>query len=340
MTVSIVFYALAALALLSGLILLVLAFLAPDRNFEKGVYAVMVLVLAGLVFVVGFLLANFNRSNMGYGMMFPYENPATVHEIDPCYICGPKATLEPESAPVEDPEVVLEGQPAEYYFVPTGTLPECFPVNGPWLEAFGNGLVYEIDPADPIFDQTAFNYFEGVIIPSTPSDLHITFEMIVKFVAEQGNVWTCDVVTDPKIKHTILFQSADKKWQNWDGQPTKPFHDETIITPFGGWSYDAGIKPAWALEADDTNLVCPFTTVSMSNPAGVIQSDGSFVGAPGKAGCDFVAIYPDGQAVRYHDAIDSFPYPADTRFFLFEKSKTNEEVAQAINVATVTNSWK
>lgn len=328
-------YIFAALIFLAGLVLLVRAFLAPDHKLERGAVAVIVMLVAVMLLALWLMLANFNWTNMGPGTMFPFWNPATVQnetvpsasEVDP-FEPGPT---------VEDPEVVLEGQSAEYYFVPTSTLPECFPVNGPWLEAFGNGLLYEIDPADPIFDQTAFNYFEGVIIPSTPSDLHITFEMIVKFVAEQGNVWTCDVVTDPKIMHTILFQSADKKWQNWDGQPTKPFHDETIITPFGGWSYDAGIQPAWALEEDDTNLVCPFTTVSMSNPAGVIQSDGSFVGAPGKAGCDFVAIYPDGQAVRYHDAIDSFPYPADTRFFLFEKSKSNEEVAKAINVATVTD---
>lgn len=331
MTVIIVAYVFAALFLLAGLVLLVRAFLAPERNFEKGVVAVMVMVVAGLLFVIGFLLANFRQGNMmgyPYPMMYPYFNwPVTE-------------APETEAAPTVESSDILGGQSAEYYFVPTSTLPECSPVNGPWLDAFGKGLVYEIDPADPIFDQAAINYFEGVIIPSEPFDTHSVFEMVIKFKAEQGNVWTCGAISDFRVRHTILFQSADKKWQNWNSQPTKPFHDIYVFTPLGTWSYGAGIKPAWALEADDTNMVCPFTTVSMSNPVGVIQLDGSFVGAPGKAGCDFVAIYPDGQAVRYHDAIDSFPYPAGTRFFLFEKSKSNEEVAQAINVATVTNSWK
>ncbi len=250
------------------------------------------------------------------------------------------SAISQDSSTSSNPGTSASGLSAEEYFVPTNTLPECFPVNGPWLEAFGNGLVYEFDPADPIFDQSAFYYFEGVVVPSTPVDLHSTFEMTEKFVAEQGNVWTCGVVTDPKVKHTIIFQSTNKKWQNWNEQPDQPFHDMIAITQFGRWPSEAGVQPAWALEKDDTNMVCPFTTVSMNNPAGVIQDDGSFVGAPGKAGCDFVAIYPDGSAVRYEDAIDSFPYPAGTRFFLFEKSMTNEEVAKAINVASVTNSWK
>ncbi len=317
MIAILVFYALAAIFLLVGLVLLVRAFLAPERKFEKGLVAVMVMVVAGLLFVIGFLLANFNRTNMGPGMMFPYGNPATVQT---------------EAAP---DLIVTNSGSAETNFVPTSALPECFPVNGPWLDAFAKGLVYEIDPADPIFDQTAFNYAEVVVVPSEPGDLHSVFEMKDKFVAEQGNIWTCGVVSDLKVKHTILFQSADKKWQNWDIQPDKPFHDIRVITPFALWTYDAGIKPAWALEADDTNLVCPFVTVSMSNPAGVIQPDGSFVGAPGKAGCDFVAIYPDGQAVRYHDAIDSFPYPAGTRFYLFAKSLSNEEVAKDLNIGVI-----
>lgn len=321
MTIIIFAYVFAALIFLAGLILLVRAFLAPDHKLERGAVAVIVMLVAVMLLALWLMLANFNWTNMGPGMMFPFWNPATA---------------EPEAAPeLNSPDTITD----EAFFV-NGDLPECFPVNGPWLDAFGKGLVYEIDPADPIFDQAAFNYAEVVVVPSDPGDLHSVFEMEDKFTAEQGNIWTCPDVTDRKVKHTILFQSADKKWQNWDGQPTKPFHDIRVFTFYGVWSYDAGIQPAWALGTDDTNLVCPFPEVSMSNPAGVIQPDGSFVGAPGKAGCDFVAIYPDGSAIRYHDAIDSFPYPAGTRFFLFEKKLTNAEVAQAINVATVTNSWK
>jgi hypothetical protein len=275
----------------------------------------------------------------------PTPTPTGVSQANPTIapdsVSGGKtATPSPTLAPTEVPTATRTPETvstrAEDYFV-SGKLPDCVPVNGPWLEAFGNKQVYEIDPADTIFDHTAFNYFEGVVVPSQPTDLHSVFEMQEKFVAEQGNVWTCGVVTDEKVRHTIIFQSADKKWQNWDGQASKPFHAMNVSTFFGPWDYEAGEKPAWALGTNDTNTVCPFTEVSRSDPAGVIQPDGSFVGAPGKAGCDFVAVAPDGTALRYHDAIDSFPYLAGTRFFLFQKSFTNEEVAKAINVAVVTD---
>lgn len=302
--------------------------------FKATIKTIPIIILVLFLLVTG--IVAYGNFNFPTATATP-QVEQTVPPVEVVETEAPVEVVETEPATIEVPEV-LEGQPAEYYFVPTSTLPECFPVNGPWLEAFGNGQSYEVDPADPIIDQSAFNYFEGVTIPSSPGDQHSTFEMTGKFVAEQGNIWTCGVVTDPKIKHTVLFQSADKKWQNLDDQGLA--HPMLVTTAFGSWPYASGEQPAWALEAEDTNMVCPYTTVSMSNPAGVIQSDGSFVGAPGKAGCDFVAIYPDGRAVRYHDAIDNFPYPAGTRFFLFEKSMTNEEVAQAINVAYITNSWE
>lgn len=217
-------------------------------------------------------------------------------------------------------------------------VPDCVAVNGPWLKAFGQGQTYKIDPKSDVFDHNAFNFFEGVVVGSDPKDLHTVRPLDAVIDAEQGNVWNCGAKTTEDQQHTILFQSADKKWQNLTSQ--KLAHPMHVVTPYGDWSYATGEQPAWALGTDDTNLVCPFTSVSRQDPAGVIQPDGSFVGAPGKAGCDFVEVLPDGSALRYHGAIDNFPYPEGARFFLFTPGMSNADVAKAINVGSIADGTK
>lgn len=219
-------------------------------------------------------------------------------------------------------------------FLSESEVPDCYPVNGPWLEAFGKGKEYEISRDSKIFKADDFVYFEGVLVGSNPKDLHQTFEMTSTVKAEQGNVWTCGPRKEmaAEARHTILFQSADKKWQNWDGQAEKPFHPMKVVTEFGNWSYKAGEKPAWALNSPVAN--CPFAKPELNNPAGaILQADGTFIGAPGKAGCDFLAQYPDNTAKRYKGARDSFPYPAGTKFWIFDPKLSNAELAKQLNLA-------
>lgn len=255
---------------------------------------------------------------------------------EPSSTPAPTATLAPTATPIpatatKVPAVIKP----EDKFLSESEVPDCYPVNGPWLEAFGKGKTYEISRDSKIFKADDFVYFEGVVVGSKPVDLHQTFEMTSTVKAEQGNVWTCGSRKEmsPEARHTVLFQSADKKWQNWDGQLDKPFHPMKVVTEFGNWSYKAGEKPAWALNSKVPN--CPFTAKpELNNPAGaILQADGSFVGAPGKAGCDFLAQFPDNTAKRYKGAKDSFPYPAGTKFWIFDPKLSNADLAKFLNLA-------
>lgn len=271
-----------------------------------------------------------------------YAIRTTTTAAAPTATSVPTATLVPTTAPTATPTPAATATkvPAvikpEDKFLSESEVPSCLPINGPWLEAFGKGKTYEISRDNKIFKADDFVYFEGVVVGSKPADLHQTFEMTSTVKAEQGNVWTCGSRKEmsPEARHTVLFQSADKKWQNWDGQPDKPFHPMKVVTEFGNWSYKAGEKPAWALDKVAPN--CPFTTQKpeLNNPAGaILQADGSFVGAPGKAGCDFLAQYPDNTAKRYKGAKDSFPYPAGTKFWIFDPKLSNADLAKFLNLA-------
>lgn len=245
------------------------------------------------------------------------------------------ATAIPATPTETAPAGLLKNQPAEYYF--SGVSLVCMPVNGPWVEAFAKGQTYEVKGDSNVFAPDTFKYFEGTLVIGQPIDRHYTFEITKdsKFTAIQGNIWDCGVVISDKDKITTLFQSTNKKWQNWNSQDPKPFHPMAVLTGYNSWYYNAGIKPAWALNEDDTNLICPFTKPEMSNPLGEIQADGTFIGTPGKAGCDFLAIYPDGKAVRYEGVIERFPYPSGTRFFLFDPKFTNKELKTLLNLGKI-----
>jgi len=233
------------------------------------------------------------------------------------------AVPEPKSSPAAIVNFVAE-------------VPACYSINGDWQKAFAQGQVYQVVPGrGGLPSNGSFVFFEGVVAASQPKDLHSVFEVTKAFAAEQGNFWNCGPVTDNSVKTTILFQSADKKWQNLTSQ--KLAHPIRVIDAKGTTSdYASGEKPLWALGRDDTSMVCPYTDKPyQQNPAGVIQPDGTFVGAIGKAGCDFVAILPDGKAFRFEGAKDSFHYTASSRFFLFTPSLTNEAIASALNLGKI-----
>lgn len=261
--------------------------------------------------------------------------PATTIPATAIPATAVPATAIPATPSATAPTGLLKNQPAEYYF--SGVSLVCYPVNGPWVEAFAKGQTYEVKGDSNVFAPDTFKYFEGTLVIGQPIDRHYTFEVTKdsKFTAIQGNIWDCGVVISDKDKITTLFQSTDKKWQNWDSQDPKPFHPMAVLTGYNSWYYNAGVKPAWALNEDDTNLVCPFTKPEMSNPLGEIQADGTFIGTPGKAGCDFLAIFPDGKAVRYKGVIERFPYPTGTRFFLFDPKFTNKELKTLLNLGKI-----
>lgn len=250
---------------------------------------------------------------------------------------APTATLAPTATPIPATATATKGPTIkpEDKFLSESEVPGCLPINGPWLEAFGKEISYEIKRDSQIFRADDFVYFEGVVVGSSPKDLHQTFELTTTVTAEQGNIWACGLRSkmSPEARHTVLFQSTDKKWQNWDDQLKKPFHPMKVVTEFGNWSYKAGVKPAWAL--DNEVAKCPFTTKpELNNPAGaIVQADGSFVGAPGKAGCDFLAQFPDNTAKRYKGAKDSFPYPSGTKFWIFDPKFSNADLAKFLNLA-------
>lgn len=330
MTVVIVFYILSALVLLAGLVLLVRAFLAPERSFEKSVVAVMVMVIASLLFVVGFLLANFNLP-MGYGMMFPFRNQATVEtEAAP--------VTDETSSPLEAVQEFFGHELAENHFT-TKSIPACTPVNADWKKLFGYGNGYAIVRSDAIFPVGHIIAFEGVVTGTDP--LHTTQVLTGTVYADQANLWDCGTtdISDEAL-HTLMFEITDKKWQDQTVQGlSKPYQ---TITPFGTYDYADGEKPAWApTVVDVTSPICPFPLPALSDPAGV-PTDGGFVGAPGKAGCDFVLVFSDGKtAIRYHSAIDSFFYPTGSHFYLFDPKLDNVIASAAIpGNPVITNSWK
>lgn len=216
-------------------------------------------------------------------------------------------------------------------------VPSCVSLNGAWTEAFAKGLIYEVKPAKGgLPTDGTFTYFEGVVVGSEPKDTHSVFQVQKDFKAEQGNFWACAGQLTDNQKFTILFQSADKKWQNLDSQ--KLAHPMAITDPSGKvWRYASGEKPAWALSKADTDLVCPYSEPTLQDPAGALLANGTFIGAPGKAGCDFIVISPDGNALRYSGSQDGFKYQSGSRFFLFDPKWSNENLASTLNLGKVKN---
>lgn len=261
---------------------------------------------------------------------FSFQNPNTVQSV---------ATNVANTVEQKTNQVISNPAPSEAsaVVVVPGTVPDCYSINGDWEKAFANNQIYQVKPGTGGLPTGEFVFFEGVLVDSQPKDLHSVFEIKTDFTAEQGNFWACGSITSDEVKNTILFQSADKKWQNLDSQGLA--HPIEVTTSDGKkHSFESGQKPDWYLDADETAMVCPYTDKPYrQDPAGVIQPDGTFVGAPGKAGCDFVAIGPDGQALRYTGAQDNFVFEAGTRFFLFDQSWSNEDLATELNIAKIKN---
>ncbi|SRR5258706_1242926 len=255
---------------------------------------------------------------------------------------GYSPAASPTVAPTVESKTYKIGDIDEDHFTTQG-IPACYPVNpASWKTLFGtkNGT-YLIDPANSLFNPNHGYVFEGVITGTNP--LH-TVEILTAVVeTDQANLWDCGTAEGltANAVHTLLFEFVDKKYQDQTAQGlTKPYQ---VITPFGVYNYADGDKPAWAPTVKDvTAPACPFYAPALSDPAGVQQPDGSFVGAPGKDGCDFVLVAVDGKtAVRYHGPIDSFPYPNGGSFYLFNPALDNKTVSVGIpGNPTVTNSWK
>lgn len=252
---------------------------------------------------------------------------------------GTKTPSEEAQSPFDFLSSVLGSDIAENHFTTTG-IPSCYPANFDWKPIFGQpDGTYKLDPAHDKFNQDHSYWVEGVISGTNP--VHSVFELSAVVTVDQANIWDCGVDNlSDEVKHTLAFEFTDKKYVNQSIQGlSKPYH---VVTPFGIYDYADGEKPAWSpTVVDSLAPVCPFATPSLSDPAGVPVGDG-FVGAPGKAGCDFVLVSPDGKtAVRYQNAIDVFPYPTGSSFYLFAPGLDNAAVSAGIaGNPVVTNSWK
>lgn len=230
---------------------------------------------------------------------------------------------------------------AEDHFTTQG-IQACYPVNFDWKKLFGqpNGT-YKIDPGYVGFDTNNLYKVEGVITGTNP--VHSVFTLVETVTMDQANIWDCKLKSawTKEADHTNSFDFTDKKYVNQTVQGlSKPYH---VVTVFGVWDYATGEKPAWSPNVPDTLApVCPFYAPAKSDPAGAIQTTEGFVGAPGKAGCDFVLLSVDGKtATRYHGPIDVFPYQEGSHFYLFDPTLTNTAVSTGIpGNPTVTNSWK
>lgn len=305
MTVSIVFYALAALALLSGLILLVLAFLAPDHRFERGVVAVIVMLVAGMLLALWLMLANFNWTNMGPGMMFPYENPPTVDEMGPCHICGPKATPEPESAPDQTSLTVSD------------KVPGCSKVNASassyeevWLRSDGSGI-YDVTSAGTKLPLDHLYGLAGKNPSNEDHDVLIWDPNTV--VAIRGfELWDCGPIADVSIKaqNGLLDEFGYKKSESdnsvgVDHNIVIHYLDGTIVR------YDNGADvPLPASMAGVDYASCTVTEPSHQNTPGDVLG-GTMTSTLGAPGCVSVFVGTvNGQNVAYTwiGVIERFSY--------------------------------
>ena len=258
----------------------------------------------------------------------------------------PTATFIPTLAPTNTPIVVNgdnlpSGKEPKFYF-PYGKIIACTSINGPWVEAFANEQVYEIDPSSSVFPKGHFIMAEGVVVDSLPVDLHQNFELTAKVTMSQGNFWDCGPLAGltKADKLVNLFDNNNGKFANWDSQKDKPFHPMLVITPYGNFPYEAGERPDWVrgLVSQATGAVGIYTCaydekeLHEQDPAGVILSDNKFVGTAGSAGCDFVILKTGSdEATRYEGVIERFEYKKGTIFFVFNPKITNDEVQKMLD---------
>lgn len=288
MTVIIVCYVLAAIFFLGGLILLVRAFLTPDRKLEKGVYAAMVMAAAGLLFIIGFLLANFNRGNMWPGMMYPANQPAPQAEITPTEEPVTPAP-ETEAAPeVSTPSMVLI------------TLPDCVKVNGSaanyeklWLRTDGSGIFDLSNKGIPSIT-SEYIYFVGGKNPV--NDDHDVFAWDPStVVAIRGfELWNCGPISafTPEMVVEQLNKSARQKWENDQSNDIK--HNIVIHYPDGTVKrYDNGAEVPLPASMKDMNYsACGGVTVPswQNTPGDVLNSGQPMTSTLGQPGCGSLFI--------------------------------------------------
>lgn len=317
---------------LAGLALLVIGFIRKDQQLRLiGILAIFVCLLL--------FAGQWAVNNVTIG--FKTEATSTPSALTES--TGNETTPTSEPSVVEKIAQFFDGDRAETHFVESG-VPGCTPVNPDgstgWKKLFGKKGFYALKHDHEIFNPDHAYVFEGVITGSNPT--HTVRVLDEDFKADQANIWDCGPTAEMTKEqlHTLLFEFADKKWQNQKQQGlAKPYR---VITPFNTYNYKTGEQPAWAPTVPQTGY-CPFKAPKLSDPLGVQnENSDTFVGAPGKYGCDFVVVAVDGKsAVRYHGAIDSFEYLGGNHFWLFDPKLTNEQVSSGITGnPVVENSWK
>ncbi len=305
-------YVFAAIFLLAGLILLVRAFLAPDHQYEKGVYAVMVLVLAGLVFVVGFLLANFNRGNIGPGMMFPFWNQATVQteaapsasEVAPFE----PATTQPEAAPEAVPNLAPSTAPI--------VLPDCVKVNGTaanyeklWLRTNGSGI-YDLSNKDVPSITSDYFYFVGGKNPVNEDHDIFAWDPNTVVAIRGFELWNCGPIAafTPKMVVEQQDKLARQKWENDQSNGIK--HNIVIHYPDGTVKrYDNGAEVPLPASMKDMNYsACGDVTVPswQNTPGDVLNSGQPMTSTLGQPGCGslFIGTRNDAKVAVFWIGVD------------------------------------
>lgn len=290
MSAIIVIYVLAAIFMATGLVLLFRAFMAPEGKFDKGLVAVMVMVVAGLTFVIGFLLANAGYDqNMGPGMMFPYRNPATA-----------QTEAAPNSSPSTSDEV-----------------PSCEKVNAPassyeevWLRKDGSGI-YDVSSAGT---KLALDHIYGLAgkNPSTEDHDVMIWDPTTVVAIRGFELWDCGPkagVSAEAIKE-LERQFAYKKSESDNSVGVEHniiihFEDGTIDSYYNGADV-----PLPASMAGVDYASCTVTKPSHQNTPGDVLG-GTMTSTLGAPGCVSVFVGKvNGQNVAYTwiGVIERFSY--------------------------------
>lgn len=309
MTVIIVCYILAALLLLTGLILIVRAFLAPNRKLEEVIYAGSVIVVAGLIFVIGFLLANFNRNPMSYPMMFPFRNPATVQtEAAPEVVAVEPATTQPEAAPEAVPNLAPSTAPI--------VLPDCVKVNGTaanyeklWLRTNGSGI-YDLSNKDVPSITSDYFYFVGGKNPVNEDHDIFTWDPNTVVAIRGFELWNCGPIAafTPKMVVEQQDKLARQKWENDQSNGIK--HNIVIHYPDGTVKrYDNGAEVPLPASMKDMNYsACGDVTVPswQNTPGDVLNSGQPMTSTLGQPGCGslFIGTRNDAKVAVFWIGVD------------------------------------
>ena len=291
MTVIIVFYALAAVFLLVGLILLVRALLAPNRKLEEVIYAGSVIVVAGLIFVIGFLLANFNRNPMSYPMMFPFRNQATVQTEAAPELSNPDpngpTSVESEAAPDTGSDTPL-------------ALPDCVKVNGSaanyeklWLRTDGSGI-YDLSNKGITSITSEYFYFVGGKNPVNEDHDVFAWDPNTVVAIRGFELWNCGPISafTPEMVVEQLNKSARQKWENDQSNDIK--HNIVIHYPDGIVKrYDNGAEvPVPASMVGLNYSACGGVTIPswQNTPGDVLNSGQPMTSTLGQPGCGSLFI--------------------------------------------------